>query len=60
MTCYPRDQARREVAFIAYHFHWPRQELMSLSHLERRLWVTDISRINQEINEVGREASRAN
>ncbi len=33
---------------------------MSLSHLERRLWVTDISRINQEINEVGREASRAN
>lgn len=33
---------------------------MSLSHLERRLWVTDISRINQEINEVGREASLAN
>lgn len=33
---------------------------MSLSHLERRLWVTDISRINQEINAVGREAFRAN
>jgi hypothetical protein len=40
-----------EVAFVAYHFHWPRQEIMSIEHVERRRWVTEISAINQRINE---------
>jgi hypothetical protein len=41
----------QEVAYIAYHFHWPRDEIMQLSHLERHGWVKEISRINQEIND---------
>ncbi len=51
MIRYPLEQAREEVAFIAYHFHWEREALMSLSHLERRRWVEEISRINQRVNE---------
>ncbi|MDL1982672.1 MAG: hypothetical protein LWX54_00545 [Deltaproteobacteria bacterium] len=51
MVCYPRKQARREIAFIAYHFHWPKDQLMYLSHLERRQWVDEISQINKEIND---------
>lgn len=51
MIRYPLDQAREEVAFIAYHFHWDRDALMNLSHLERRRWVEEISTINQKMNE---------
>lgn len=39
------------MAFIAYHFHWPKEQLMDLAHLERRQWVNEISQINKEINE---------
>lgn len=46
----------REVAYIAYHFHWPREEIVEMPHLERQRWVKEISRINQEIN----DASAAN
>jgi hypothetical protein len=36
-----------EVAFIAYHFHWPYEEIINLEHRERQRWVEEISRINQ-------------
>ena len=39
-----------EVAFIAYHFHWPPGEILELEHADRRRWVAEISAINQEIN----------
>jgi hypothetical protein len=41
----------QEVAYVAYHFHWPKDEIMEMSHLERHNWVKEISRINQEIND---------
>jgi len=40
-----------EVAFIAYHFHWPHSEILNLEHLDRRQWVAQISGINQRMNE---------
>jgi hypothetical protein len=39
------------VAFIAYHFHWPHDEVMEMEHADRRRWVTEISRINEEMNQ---------
>jgi len=39
----------REVAIIAWHFHWPREECMAMSRRERRTWLEEISRINKEI-----------
>jgi hypothetical protein len=48
---YPLDSLIREVAFISYYFHWSRDEILDVSHLERRLWVEEISRINRRINE---------
>ncbi|HKN44746.1 MAG TPA: DUF6760 family protein [Propionibacteriaceae bacterium] len=50
MRPYPVDQLYEEMAFIAYHFHWPRAELMSLEHGERRRWCEEISRINRQFN----------
>jgi hypothetical protein len=40
----------KEVAFIAYHFHWDREALLGLSHRERHAWVQQISKINEKIN----------
>ncbi len=48
---YPLGQLAQEVAYIAYHFHWPKEEITEMSHLERHRWVEEISRINREINE---------
>lgn len=49
---YPLDEAYREVAFIAYHFHWPHQEIMNLEHATRRRWVTEISAMNRTLGGV--------
>jgi hypothetical protein len=40
----------KEVAFIAYHFHWDREAIMCLPHKERHAWVKEISGINERIN----------
>jgi hypothetical protein len=52
---YPLGQLAQEVAYIAYHFHWPKDEIERMSHLERHRWVEEISRINREINESAAE-----
>ncbi|MEH1781194.1 MAG: DUF6760 family protein [Nostoc sp.] len=40
-----------EVAYIAYHFHWPYKQIMAFEHWERQQWVTEIASINQKLNE---------
>jgi hypothetical protein len=47
---YPLKKLYEEVAFVAYHFHWPHDEVLSLEHGERRRWVEEISAINQRVN----------
>ena len=47
---YPLESIFQEVAFIAYHFHWQRDEVLDLSHRERQRWVKEISEINEKIN----------
>ena len=47
---YPLKALHEEVAFVAYHFHWPPEAIMSLEHTERRRWVQEISAINQRMN----------
>ncbi len=46
---YPLERLYEEVAFIAYYFHWPREEIMSLEHGERRHWCEEISRVNKKL-----------
>lgn len=48
---YPLDAVHEEVAFVAFHFHWPPDQIMNMEHAERRRWVAEISAINQELNE---------
>ena len=47
---YPSEQLYEEVAYVAYHLHWPHGELMDIDHIERRRWVSEISKINERIN----------
>ncbi len=48
---YPLRALYREVAFIAYHFHWSHEAILELEHGERRRWVEEISAMNQQQNE---------
>jgi len=47
---YPLDALYEEVAFVAYHFHWPLETVMNLDHWERTRWVQEISSINQRMS----------
>ncbi|WP_276203018.1 DUF6760 family protein [Herbaspirillum rhizosphaerae] len=47
---YPVDRIHEEVAFIAFHFHWPPERLMQMEHGERRQWVEQVSRINRALS----------
>jgi len=38
------------MAFIAYHFHWGVDDLLTLEHAERRRWCREISKINQALD----------
>ena len=48
---YPLEQLYQEVAFVAYHFHWSRSEVLDLEHTERKRWVLEIGRIHDAMNE---------
>lgn len=50
-VAYPLDKLRAEVAFVAYHLHWPLSEILELPHRERVAWVGQVSSINQKILE---------
>lgn len=44
---YATDDLYDEVAYVAYHFHWPLDTILDLEHPERRRYVGQIARLNQ-------------
>jgi len=50
LRAYPRQALYEEMAFIAHHFHWARDQLMALEHAERRRWCAEISNINRALD----------
>jgi hypothetical protein len=48
---YPLARLHEEMAYIAYHFHWSRAEVMTLEHAERRRWAREISVLNEQLSE---------
>jgi hypothetical protein len=50
---YPAARLHAEIAYVAYHFHWPRSEILDLEHHERQAWVREIAGINTRMNEGG-------
>lgn len=43
---YPSERLHEEVACIAYYFHWSLEDIVSLSHGDRRRWVKEIAKLN--------------
>jgi hypothetical protein len=52
MISYPLEQLHEEVAYIAYHFHWPLKDILEMEHNDRRQWAEKISEINRKMTEV--------
>lgn len=46
---YPLERLFEEVAYIAYHFHWPLGDILGMPHGDRSEWVTQIANINRRI-----------
>jgi hypothetical protein len=53
VTGYPLEALYEEVAFLAYHLHWPYAELLALEHRDRHRWCNEVSDINKKLNEQG-------
>ena len=51
MTGHPSEELFEEVAYIAYHFHWDRDSILDLAHVERRQWVGEIAALNTRLSE---------
>lgn len=47
MIGYPSDRLFEEVAYLAYHFHWPYEQIMAMEHRERGQWVAEVVKINR-------------
>lgn len=50
MMRYPSNALYEEVAYVAYHFHWPLEDILELEHAERHRWIEAISKINERLN----------
>ena len=53
---YPAARLLEEVAFIAYYFHWPREDILLLPHAERQEWCQQITSINKAMNKASGSA----
>lgn len=45
------DRLYEEVSFVAYHFHWPLDDILDLEHPLRQRFVAEISRLNERAND---------
>ena len=47
---YSLERLYEELAYLAYHLHWPQDQLLTMEHPDRLRWVEEVSRINQRLN----------
>jgi hypothetical protein len=45
MIGHPPDSLFGEMAYLAWVAHWPHDQLMSMTHDERRRWLREFDRI---------------
>ncbi len=44
---------------MAYHFHWPLEDILNLEHPDRLRFIEEISAINRRMNESSASESRS-
>ena len=42
---YGAERVLEEVSYVAYHFHWPLDEILDLEHADRQQFVRQIDRL---------------
>ncbi len=47
MLSYPAEALWQEIAYLAYHLHWPLGDLLDLEHLDRVRLVRAVSGLNE-------------
>jgi hypothetical protein len=45
---YGTEPLLAEVSYIAYHFHWPLDEILDLEHPLRQSFAAEIGRIHEQ------------
>jgi hypothetical protein len=50
---YAAERLVEEVAYVAYHFHWPLDEILDLEHPLRLRFIEEIGSINRRIADGG-------
>ena len=48
---YAADRLHEEVAYVAYHLHWPLDDILDLEHPDRLRYVSEIAKINTRISQ---------
>ena len=48
---YAADRIYEEVAYVAYHFHWPLDDILDLEHPERQRYVAEIAHLNERVSQ---------
>jgi hypothetical protein len=48
---YATDRLFTEIAYVAYHFHWPLDSILDLEHPLRQRFVEEIAQLNQRRTE---------
>jgi hypothetical protein len=43
---YGAERVLEEVSYVAYHFHWPLDDILDLEHPDRQRFVAEIGRLN--------------
>jgi hypothetical protein len=44
---YPSEAIWQEIAYLAYHLHWPLDDLLDLEHLDRVRMVRSVVALNE-------------
>ena len=47
---YPQEQLYQEMTFLSYYLHWSRDDVIKLSHVERRRWCSEVSAVNRKLS----------
>lgn len=48
---YAPERIYGEVAYVAYHFHWPLDDILDLEHGQRLRYVREIAGINIRLSQ---------
>jgi hypothetical protein len=46
---YAAERLYEETAYVAYHFHWPLDDILDLEHAVRQRFVDEIGRLNARV-----------